>query len=236
LQLLAASASQALHYPNSNLMPWTRIELALTHMELGHGALFKRLLKATANETVGMARVEALGWLGIYFAASGDTLQAKQLQGKFMAEERQMPPGIIQPPLPRELDRAKQAFSILIHGKIALARRNTGQAIKDFRQVIELAPFAQMPVMTALSPRIRLVACRSLANVYERQQNWDAAIAAYKAILDHKVLTITVPAASPVWVKALHSIGFAFEQKGEFEKANSYKRQYDHLWRPISRK
>ncbi len=230
LQLLQTSAKQAVQLPNSNLTTWNRIELALTFLELGDSTKFERLLRTAPNETLGIARVKALGWLAIYFANSGDTDQAKQFLQQLMAEDRQMPYGIIQPHLPMELDRAKEAFSILIHGKIAFIKGNTGQAIKDFRQVIELVPSAQKPAMTALSPRIRLVAYRSLAHVYEQQQNWDAAIAAYQAILDDKALVITVPAASSIWVKTLYSISYVFGKKGEIEKANFYKKQYGGLW------
>ncbi|MFQ5650839.1 MAG: winged helix-turn-helix domain-containing protein [bacterium] len=236
LELLEASLTRALDHPKSNLTPWSRMELALTHWELGHIELFEVSMKTTADQTVGIARVQALGWLGSYFASSGDTLQAQQLIRQFMAEERQMAVGIIQPPLPMELDRAKGAFSALIQGKIALRRGNANQAIKHFKQVIELVPASQMPALTALNPRILLVAYQSLAHAYEQQQKWDAAITAYQAILDLKVLTITVPAASPIWVKALYSISHPLEKKDEIEKANFYREQHASLWPSISGK
>ncbi|RMG48927.1 MAG: tetratricopeptide repeat-containing protein, partial [Acidobacteria bacterium] len=88
----------------------------------------------------------------------------------------------------------------------------------------------RLAALTALDPRLYLVAHQSLARAYEQRQEWDAAIRAYEAILDHKVLTITVPAASPIYVRALWSISQVLEKTGEAERAAAYREQFRQVW------
>ncbi len=59
--------------------------------------------------------------------------------------------------------------------------------------------------------------------------SWDSAIAAYQKIIDEKILVITVPAASNIWVKTLLSISKALEKQGRYTKANNYKEMYKRL-------
>ena len=59
--------------------------------------------------------------------------------------------------------------------------------------------------------------------------SWDSAIAAYQKIIDEKVLTITIPAASSIWVNSLLSISKTFEKKGDFSQAKTYRKKYKRL-------
>jgi tetratricopeptide (TPR) repeat protein len=113
-----------------------------------------------------------------------------------------MPVDFFNPPLPNELARARRAFSTQIEGELALARGETTRAIDQFKKVIELVPPSQLPALSSLTPRLYLVANQALGQVYEKRGEWQATIAAYRAILDHKVLTILVPAASGIWQRA----------------------------------
>ncbi len=227
---LEASLAAARQQLNRNLTHWCQLELGLTHWELGDNAAFAQLLKSVAAESVGLARVEALGWQGISLPRAGRASQARRLRDELQQETRELPVNITQPRIEGELDRAKRAFSLQIEGEIALSAGDLARAITHFKQVIDLVPPSQIPALTALDPRLYLVAHQSLARAYEQRQEWDAAILAYQTILDHKVLTITVPAASPIWVKALRSISETHAKKGEVGKATTYREQFLRLW------
>ncbi|GBD90749.1 tetratricopeptide repeat protein [bacterium BMS3Abin04] len=229
LELLEESVTLSNQRPKQNLIPWTRLELALFYWEMGQVENFESMMKSAAASSVGIAQVQALGWLAIQYARSGKINTAKKLLNELRKEDRVMPVGIIQQPLKSELARAKKAFGNQIEGEIAFVNGNTNQAIKYCNKVIKLVPKSYLPELTALNPRIRWVALRSLALIYEKMGNWDSAIAAYQKIINEKILVITVPAASNIWVKTLLSISKAFEKKGDFSQAKTYRKKYKRL-------
>lgn len=230
LKELEASLAATRKEPNINLTPWSQLELGLTHSELGNTEAFERMMKSAATGSKGLPRVEALGWLGIHLARLRHAKEARRLRNELRQEKDAPPISITQPRIEGEIDRAKRAFSLQIEGEIALTQGDLDQAIQRFNQVIGLVPPSQLAGLTALNPRLYLVASQSLARACEQRGEWDAAINAYQAILDHKVLTITVPAASAIWVQTLSHASKALEKKGDAEKATIYREQYRRLW------
>lgn len=229
LKLSEESLTLSNKQPKSKLLPWAKIELALVYWEMGQVDKFESIMKSAAASSAGIARVQALGWLAIHYARSGKVAAARKLLNELQKENRVIPAGIIQPPLNNELVRAKRAFGIQIEGEIAFVNGNINDAILHFQKVIGLVPSSHLPVLTALNPRIRWVALRSLAHIYEEMGNWDSAIAAYQKIIDEKILVITVPAASSIWINSLLSISKAFEKQGQYSKAKNYQEKYDQL-------
>jgi len=188
------------------------------------------MIKSVIVNSIGIARVQALGWLAISYAKSGKIGEAKKLLNELKNENRLMPIGVMQAPLPNELKKAKQAFANQIEGEIALANMDYNKAIKYFNKVVELVPSSHLPTLTALNPRIRWAALRSLAHIYEKMEDWNSAIASYQDILNEKVLTFTVPAASSIWVRSLLSMSEVLEKQGDLTEAKIYKIKYAHLW------
>ena len=211
---------------SEHIAPWVQLELALAEKEMGNYAVFHRLLTEVAQQSVGIARVRALGWLAMDAAQNNDTLRARQLLRELQQEERQGPVGIILPPVPVELKKSKQAFTAFIEGQLALTRGDVREAVHRFREVVSLVPVAQLPILNTTTPRLRVKAYFELAKIYEQQENWDAAIAAYQNILDEKVLTITTPGVSTLWVQTLEEIRHVFEQTGQPEKRERYRQLY----------
>lgn len=212
VKLLKESVALSKQRLKSNLLPWTQLELALVYSEIGQEKQFESLIKSVADNSFGMARVQALGWLSIMYAKTGKINLAKKLLEELEKENCLSPVGIMQVPLPDELKKAKLAFSYQIAGEIANTNSNYQKATEYFNKVVKLVPSSHLPVLTALNPRIRWIALKSLANIYEKMGNWDSAIAAYQDIIDEKVLTITVPAASTIWVRSHLSISEVLEK------------------------
>jgi DNA-binding winged helix-turn-helix (wHTH) protein/tetratricopeptide (TPR) repeat protein len=214
---------------NSNLLAWSRLELGLTYLELGYDEKFEEIINKVISESVGMARIEAIGWLAVYEVQIGKSEEANKLRRKLQNENRQMPVDIIHPPLKNDLEKTKKAFQILLEGEIALSEVDTDYAIKQFKKVIELVPNTQFEALTALKPRLRIYALNSLASIYEKQLKLDDALDNYTSIHNNKVLNITQPAVSIIWTESLLAIIKLLERKGETEKADQYKRQYSFI-------
>lgn len=230
VKLLKESVTLSKQRPKSNLLPWAQLELALVYWEIGRTEQFELLIKSIIDNSVGIARVQALGWLAISYAKSGKLSEAKKLLSELKNENRSMPIGILQIPLPNELKKAKEAFVNQIEGEIANANSDYNKAIEYFNRVVKLVPYSQLPALTALDPRIRWVALRSLAHIYEKMGDWNLAIASYQNIIDEKVLNITVLAASSIWVRSLLSMSEVLEKQGDHTKAKIYKTKYTNLW------
>ncbi|RMD64991.1 hypothetical protein D6833_03590 [Candidatus Parcubacteria bacterium] len=229
-QLLEAALTQAQNQPNKSLVAGSQLELALTARELGDAEESQRLLSRVASQSVGLARVEALGWMSIYLARSGQNDRARRLCDELLQERRMMPVDIIHPPLPKELARGRRAFRAQIEGEIALAEGQISRAVERFKRVVELVPPSQLPALSGLNARLYLVANRALGQAYEKLGDQQAAIAAYQAILDHKALAILVPGASSLWVRTLLSMSRALQQAGKRENADLYRDHYLRLW------
>ncbi|NOX86273.1 MAG: hypothetical protein GXO86_09970 [Chlorobi bacterium] len=212
IKLLHESIELSKQQPDSKLLPWSEMELALVYMEMGKTTQFESMIKSVIVNSVGIARVQALGWLAVHYAQTGKIASAIKLLDELKNENRMMPFGIMQPPLRNDLNRAKRAFTCQIEGEIALAEKDYTNAIKNFNEVIGLVPSSGIPALTALNPRIRWAALRSLAASYERKGEPDLAWEAYQRIIDEKILVITVPAASPVWIKTEMSLNKAMKE------------------------
>jgi DNA-binding winged helix-turn-helix (wHTH) protein/tetratricopeptide (TPR) repeat protein len=230
IKLLKESVTISKQQSQSNLLPWAQLELALVYLEMRRPEEFGTLIKSVAVNSVGIARVQALGWLAIFYAKNGKINETKKLLDELKSENRLMPSGIMQLPLPNELNKAKLVFSYQIEGEIALVNADYNKAIEYFNKVIELVPSSQLPALTALNPRIRWIALKSLAHIYEKMGDWNSTITSYQDIINEKVLTITVPAASSIWVKTLLSMSEVLEKKGNHTEAKIYKTKYTHLW------
>lgn len=212
-----------------HIAPWVQLELALAEKERGNHATFKRVMTEVAQQSVGVARVRALGWLAMDAAEKGDTLHARQLLKELQQEERLGPVTVILPPVPVELEKSKQAYTAFIEGQIALTRGDMKEAIRRFREVTSLVPMAQLAILNTTTPRLRVKAFLALAKIYEQQGNQEAAITAYQNILDEKALMITVPGVSTLWVQALSNVSHVLEKNGKPEKAATYRKLYRQL-------
>ncbi|GBD87834.1 transcriptional activator CadC [bacterium BMS3Abin03] len=230
IKILKESVTLSKQRPKSNLLPWAQLELALVYLETGRTEKFESLIKSVSDNSVGITRVQALGWLAIRYAQTGKIPVAKKLLDELENENRLTPIGIMQAPLPNELKKAKLAFSYQLEGAIANYNSDYKKAIEYFHKVVDLVPSSQLPFLTVLGPRIRWVALKSLAHIYEKMGDWNSAIASYKDILKEKVLTITVPAASSIWVRSLLSMSEVLEKQGNHTKAEIYKSKYTNLW------
>jgi len=230
VNLIKESITISKQHPKSNLLPWSQLELALTYLEVGQKNKFEPTIKSVIDNSVGIARVQALGWLAIHYAKTGKISIAKKLLNELENENRLKPIGIMQAPLPKELKKAKLAFSYQIEGEIANYNSDYKKAIEYFNKVVDLVPSSQLPFLTVLGPRIRWVALIFLAHIYEKIRDWNSAIASYKNILNEKVLTLTVPAASSIWVSSLLSMSKVLEKQGDHTKAKIYKMKYEKLW------
>lgn len=229
IKLLKQSISMSEQQPTGNLLPWSQMELALVYLEMGKTKQFGSIINNVINSTVGIVRVQALGWLAIHNVRTGQPAMAKKLLDDIEREDRLMPTGIVQSPLPDELTRAKLAFANQIKGEIAYARKDYKPALDYFNKVVELVPYSQLPALTALSPRIRWVALTSRAHIYEITKYPELAIASYKDILNEKVLIITSPAASGIWVNSLLSLSEVLNKQGKHKMAEGYQAKYTDL-------
>ena len=230
INLLQESIELSQAHPKSNLLYWSQMELALVYLNADRARLFESIIKNVINNSTGILRVQALGWLAIHYAQTGKIATAKELLDKLKNEDRLMPVGIMQAPLPNEMKKAKLAFSYQIDGEISLAKGDYNKAIEYFNKVIELVPSSQLAALTALNPLVRWVALNSLAQIYNERQDWNSAIASYQDIINEKVLTITVPAASGIWVRTLLSMSKVLEKQGDSTKAKIYQLKYSHLY------
>ncbi|MGB7624144.1 MAG: winged helix-turn-helix domain-containing protein [Terriglobia bacterium] len=229
LELLETTRGMAPLNATVDFSKYWQLERALIYREQGNAREFERLAGSAASEGVGISRVEALGWLAIASAQSGRSKQAFAFRDQLLKEDRLPPIGFFSPPLPRELERAKRAFSLQIEGEIALKEGNLDQAISRFKGVIDLVPPQGAFFTTNLQPQLFFVANQSLAKAFEKRGEWRDAGKAYEAILAQKVQTIGVPGAAQIWVQALNSASEALEKAGETARAGAYHEQYRQL-------
>ena len=229
LELLETTRGMAPLNATVDFSKYWQLERALIYREQGNVREFERLAGSAASEGVGISRVEALGWLAIASAQSGRSNQALAFQNELLKEDRLPPVGFFSPPLPRELERAKRAFSLQIEGEVALKDGNLDQAISRFKGVIDLVPPQGVFFTTNLQPQLFFVANQSLAEAFEKRGEWGEAVKADEAILAQKTQTIGVTGAAQIWVKALNSAGEALEKMGETSRAAVYHEQYRQL-------
>jgi DNA-binding winged helix-turn-helix (wHTH) protein/tetratricopeptide (TPR) repeat protein len=230
LELLETNRGMAHQFAGTDVAAYTLLERALLQREQGNLRQFERLAKEAASRSVGLDRVEALGWLGIVSARQGRFNEARHWRDELQKEERLPPIDVMNLPTPWELDRAKHAFSLQIDGETALAGERLEEATSCFGQVIDLVPPDRGGIGNhLLQPQLYLVASESMAKIFEKQDNWERAVEAYRQILEHKVLTIKIPGASGIWVQALISISRALEKAGRSSEASVLLEQYRQL-------
>jgi DNA-binding winged helix-turn-helix (wHTH) protein/tetratricopeptide (TPR) repeat protein len=206
-----------------------RLERALIYRQQGNVREFSRLVRDEASESVGLARVEALGWLGIAAAQSGSRKDALAYRDELQKETRLPEADLLSPPLPRELERGKRAFSLQIEGEAALEEGKIEEAIPCFTEVVQLVPPQGRVFSTTLQPQLFFVANESLASAFGRKGDWKHAAQALEDILAHKVLTVRVPGASQIWLRALGSISEVLEKAGDNAKAAAYRDEFHRL-------
>ncbi|HYK91217.1 MAG TPA: winged helix-turn-helix domain-containing protein [Acidobacteriota bacterium] len=229
LELLETTRGMAAREAGIDLTRYWRLERALIYREQGNIKEFERLARSEASEAIGLSRIEALGWLGIASAQSGRAQEALAYRNELLKENRSPLADLLSPPLPREQERGKRAFDIQIEGETALAEGKLDQAISCFKEVIQRVPPQGTCFSTSLQPQLFFVASQSLARAYERREEWKEAATAYEDILAHKVLTVSIPGASEMYVQALGSVSRALEKSGETTKAAAYREQFRRL-------
>ena len=147
--------------PDSTVAAVYRLENALMRCELDKSDLCLSLLRDQAQSSIGLSRVEALGWLGIQLARMGETEEAERIRSDLARESREVPVGFFMPPLPEERAKAQRAFSSQIIGEIALQTGDSDRAIRYFEEVVASTPSQSSVFGSILGPRLYLVA-RSL--------------------------------------------------------------------------
>ncbi len=227
--ILRESIALSQKYDESNLLQWSQLELALTYLNNGRIRQFESIIKNIISNSAGILKVQGIGWLAITYVKNGKISYAKKLLNEIKNENILPPFGVMQTPLPKELEKAKLAFLYQIKGEIANSNTDYKKAIEYFSKVVELVPSSQLPTLTALNPLIRWTALRSLAQIYEKMENRVSAIAAYQDIINNKILTITVPAASNIWFNSLLSISKNLEKQGDDKMSKFYQDKYKRL-------
>ena len=230
--MLETNKDMAISVSNAELAKLFSFQRALIYKDIGKEKEAEQLLKKAAVESVGMGRVNALGWLGILLARRGMKEQARGLQKEIEAETRMPRASMFTPALPDQLELAKQAFGLQIEGEILLSEKNADAAIQKFKKVIEIVPLRNALFPTMLSPQVALAASQSLAKACEQRGEWGAAASAYETILKHKELCMGSDGASTIWVGALGSIITALEKAGRSDEAGRHREMY-HRLRPM---
>jgi tetratricopeptide (TPR) repeat protein len=232
LSLLETNQDMTFPMANAALSRWNRFERALVYEGLGDVKQSEKFLRDEAAESVGVHRIEALGWLAISLARRGLPGQARSRQAELKKESRLPPANFWLPPLPQELARAKQAFDRQIEGEILLSEKRYGSALSCFQEVQKLVPRRTSIFQSALAPRIGIVAGRSLGKVYEQRGEWESAVNIYRDILQHKELCISTIGVSDLWILTLQSIIQALEKAGRPAEAAKYREEYRCLRLP----
>jgi DNA-binding winged helix-turn-helix (wHTH) protein/tetratricopeptide (TPR) repeat protein len=213
----------------SNFLVWTELELGLNYFVLGYEDKSEELLNEISAHSLGMARIETLGWLAIKAARDGKIEKAVELLKEQQDENRFMSFDIIHPPLRVEMGKVKRAFKEYVYGEIAFLEGNFELAIQQFELVKEIVPNHQLPALTVLKPQLHILSLYSLAKIYENQMELDKALEMYDIIYENKILTITQSIISIVWRNALSSIISILINKGEIAQAYKIKEQYSYL-------
>jgi tetratricopeptide (TPR) repeat protein len=222
LRLLGTSQWMVPRPPDELIARQHRLELALIHEEVGDSNLCQKLLRDQADSAVGIFKIQSLGWLGIHLARNGKSVEADAAREKLQSEESETPIGFFTPPVPGERARAKRAFGAQILGEVAISNENTRQGIDYFLKVVEIVPPRGSVFASVLKPRLYLVAKESMAQAYSREGELGDSIAAYRDIIDHKVLVATTPASGQIWLRALRAIIPLLKRTGQPEEAKKY--------------
>jgi tetratricopeptide (TPR) repeat protein len=229
VELLETSKQLPPQYASTDLAKNYQDESAFVALGLGDAEKFRRLLRIEAKEKVGIWRIEPLAWLAIDAVRSGNLEEARKLREEYMKEDRQLPVSLWTPPNPWEMERAKRAFSAQLAGEIAQREGNLDLAISHFQEVLHLVPPNTSGLDNILQPRLFMIANQSLAHTHEKKGEWNNAIKAYEAILQHKALFIFVAEASSIYFDALKSIGLALEKTGRPDEAAKFREEYRHI-------
>jgi DNA-binding winged helix-turn-helix (wHTH) protein/tetratricopeptide (TPR) repeat protein len=229
LAMLETNRDMTFPLPDADLARRFTFERGLIYQQLGRADEFVRLMRESAAASVGMGRVEALGWLGIDMARRGRTAEARSLQQDLAKETREPRADFWNPRQPLQLERARQAFGLQIEGEILLSDNRTDAAVERFEEVLALVPPRNALFNTTLAPRVWLAAAQSLARAHERRGDWSAAARAYVAILEHKALCIGTDGAALIWLDALNSVSGALEKAGRSAEAARYREEHRRL-------
>lgn len=229
LAMLGASHDAAAPGHDEDIAGRFRFERALIYQDLGHDAESMRMLAEIADASLGMERIEALGWLGIMAARHGMKSRALALAQDLGREAREPAFDFWHPRVPVQTERARRAFTLQIEGELLLEDRKAGAAVERFDQVRALVPARNALFSTVLSPRVWLAAAQSSARAHEQLADWRTAAADYQAVLNHKTLCIGTDGASEVWIAALKAIGPVLEKAGRPDEAARHLEEYRRL-------
>jgi DNA-binding winged helix-turn-helix (wHTH) protein/tetratricopeptide (TPR) repeat protein len=210
------------------------LERALVYQAMGRDSEAGILLQEAAAKSVGLERVEALGWLAITRARHGDGGRARALLREIAAEAREPVFDLWHPRLPAQLDHAKRAFGDVVEGELLMRAGRTADAVKQFDEVRRNVTPHNALFATILGPRVWLAAVQSSARAHGQLGDFAAALADNEAILSHKVLCLGTGGASTIWIAALASAGEAAERAGRTDAALRFREEYRRL-RPTTR-
>jgi len=232
LALLETNRDMTFPPPDAAVARRFRFARALIYQQMGRDREFVRLMKEAIGESSGMTRMETLGWLAIAMARQGQKEEARRLERMLMEESGEPPVDFWHPRLPAQVERARRAFGLQIAGEILLAEKHAPAAIARFEQVLEMVPPRNVLFATTLSPRVWLAAARAKATAHEQCGEWNAAVAAWRTILDHKALCVGTDGAPAIWREALAAIPRALEEAGQLADAAQYREDLRRLGPP----
>lgn len=86
-----------------------------------------------------------------------------------------------------------------------------------------------MRTSTRLQPQLFFLANQSLAAAFAKRGQWKNAGQCLEQILAHDILTVQVPGASQMWLRALASAEPVLQKAGETAKAAVWRARYDRL-------
>ncbi len=200
LQRAAAAAR-----PGSTLEGWARLELALTHLELGDTGPALAQLAAVERAGTPLNQAEAWLWRGICAARAGDVATATALA----AALRNTPHESCREfgyPTGRIIERVRRVFPLLLQGELALAATNGAAALTAFTDAAAALPLrldAPIPLSTT-DPRDHLLALDGIARANAACGDLPAALAAEGRLLDQRLaLFITARAGAGCYFSSL---------------------------------
>ena len=234
LVLLETNRDMTFPVKGADLAKTFTFERALIYEQLSDSVKFEQLMKDEIQNTVGLDRVRALGWLAVVKARAGQTETARALQREIEKEDRMPPVSFWYPPLMDQLELGKKAYSLQIDGEILLRDKKFDEALAHFQKVLKVVPDKNALFNTILPGINYLLAQQATANACTQSGDWNCAARACEAILQHKPLCIGTPGASAIWIDALKSISLALENAGRPAEAARYREEYLRL-RPPSR-
>lgn len=196
----------ALFDEGASLGLYHTLELALLLIEMGdaHG---RELLDALCEAPSALFRAQALGWLGVETARSGDVEGAERYRGALRELGYDGGWEFGYPTRPA-FDRARVVFPLLIDGHLALGEEDPARAALAFVRARRAAPerMSVVPVVS-LDGRAHLAAVEGMAVSYDALGEHSDARAADRWLTRHRLETVIVAQAGTAFLERAEARG-----------------------------